>query len=177
MGATKTTGTCYHSCEPLLARWIAGLMTKHGDMAMALDTTPTPTTDDQHTEDNGWQENREDDNDNDPPPPPTTDDNQEKVDDSDDSDFGEGTGIDKRQEETTTMTNDRIGRPRQPEQCRQDDDGHPAPAPSPASDGSWEVAANDEGDGRERTTGTTTTPKSQPPPLLARKHEVGWFLM
>ena len=73
MGATKTTGTCYHSCEPLLARWIAGLMTKHGDTAMALDTTPTPTTDDQHTEDNGWQENGEDDDDDDPPPPPTTD--------------------------------------------------------------------------------------------------------
>ena len=74
MGATKTMGTCYHSCKPLLARWIVGLMTKHRDMAMALDTTPTPTTDDQHTEDNRWQENREDDdNNNDPPPPPTTD--------------------------------------------------------------------------------------------------------
>jgi hypothetical protein len=90
-----TISTCYHSCEPLLARWIAGLMTKNVDAAMALDTTPTPMTDDQHAEDNGWQENGEDNDDDDPPPTPTTDNNQEKVDDSNDSDFRKGTGNDK----------------------------------------------------------------------------------
>ena len=52
------TSTCHH-CEPLLTRWIMGV--QWWDMEIQwrhlTPSTPMPTTDNQHTEDNRWQEN------------------------------------------------------------------------------------------------------------------------